>query len=662
MSFTRFALAVLSISFVADPGFCQGWENLHVEANDYRRLRGINFLPTYSAMTHSIPEFTPGHSSQACEFPQNARFCCGDPTLPPYFGMTSSFTMWRYYFRYPQNTADIAQHLDDLKMAGINSVRVFLSFVLWEHYYLNPAENEIPGKNDFIRRFEHFIELCADRNIYVMPVLWDSVRGNPSYTDRLAQTYPYLNLMTWHASPGLGRLEQPFCGPEDPGCSPKSLLYPSGTATVIVEDFIKDCISAFHGRSAAFLMWDVWNEPRFTKLVQQVLVPIPETERLISETLRIIKQEAPASLSTTTVSMGARAFDCSPPPPAGCPPDVTIPSDPRVDVIALHPYGHTRLVLEAALWEATNLPGVPTPKPVICTEIGDPNHGVDYRDALDYAQNLPRPDLDPQLSELGIGFMPWVSSVARYDPWSEVPGVGRVFNAGGGLFYEDRTVREVDKVMAFVDAAVADGFDPVGLWSTSGPNALSQIVPCTWLMCGDTCKYVAQSPVPIDRDNFAYWSAILLMPSYESFTYQDFVQVSALFASITGTIQFWADFPTSNNPYNSLLAIDPEDRAKQSCYRSRVPPNSSCHFDYYGGIFGAGHGIPLEPCENPVQLAFLNQELEAWRNTIACYVLNQGGPYSAAQSPCAVGSPPYATQTTCDPNPTMCTYVVPACK
>ena len=69
------------------------------------------------------------------------------------------------------------------------------------------------------------------------------------------------------------------------------------------------------------------------------------------------------------------------------PDTVTIAQDDNLDVIGLHPYGHTRATIEAFLWDATNVEGVA--KHVICTEIGAPGIGMAYQDSLNYATKVP---------------------------------------------------------------------------------------------------------------------------------------------------------------------------------------------------------------------------------------------------------------------------------
>ena len=85
----------------------------------------------------------------------------------------------------PGGTADeVDAQLGYLAAIGINSVRVWLSYPLWE-------EDRGLAANRMVDRFRHFVGLCERHRLYVMPVLWDShctgtaACTDPDYSDRL---------------------------------------------------------------------------------------------------------------------------------------------------------------------------------------------------------------------------------------------------------------------------------------------------------------------------------------------------------------------------------------------------------------------------------------------------------------------------------------------
>lgn len=578
------ALVLVVVVGMPVPGQ-QDWEPI---SSDYRNVRGINFLATYPDLNGS----------------------------PNYCGIASNTAMWRHYTTHDTGTwRDVDAQLGWLKKAGINSIRVFLSFVMWDYYEDNPHKNEVAGKNEFIRRFEHFIGLCDQHRIYVVPVTWDSFGGDPDYNDPLG-LIPFppvpINVCFWHATPGCPRLYSLVA--EDPTLvSTRAGL------------FLRQCVAAFApyaGHPGPFLMWDVFNEPHFEGAFNsgECTPWIAGTHlTFLQSSLAIIKAAAAETPDLGITTFGGLVTNSN-----DAHETVTVALDPNLDVISLHIYSHTRVMLESFLYDATNVvdpaTGLVTPaKPVLCNEIGGPGDAWAYQDALGYATGVPRPDLGP--GEVGIGYMPWVHSI----DWELST---RPFNNSNGLFYGNGQVREADAVMAFVNVAIAQGIDPMTLFTATDLAGL-QIQP-------SDPGYLEQGPVPIHADDYAYLKSTLLTPIYAGWTYSKYEEVSKVFSRVSAGLEgpfYWAS-TNNGNPFHSPnpppgWIVSPSDSFAQNFYLSHVPPNSPNHADlicFFEGYLGIPKGS-FDPQNDQTHMDLLNQALSEWRLVMFTYVCDRGGPY-----------------------------------
>lgn len=115
---------------------------------------------------------------------------------------------------------------------GINSVRVFLNYVVWE-----------AGSEAYIKRFEQFLGIAAKHGMSVMPVLFDDCNfsGGVAKVGKQVDPVPGIIMNGWVSSP-------PKAMRNDPESLPKLKAYLQG----IIKHFRKD---------KRIILWDLYNEP-----------------------------------------------------------------------------------------------------------------------------------------------------------------------------------------------------------------------------------------------------------------------------------------------------------------------------------------------------------------------------------------------------------------
>ncbi|GAP72274.1 glycoside hydrolase family 5 [Candidatus Symbiothrix dinenymphae] len=128
--------------------------------------------------------------------------------------------------------ATIDRELGWAKKWGINSVRVFLNYVVWE------ADAE-----GYIKRFEQFLGIAAKHGISVMPILFDDCNfsGGIATVGKQPEPEPCVLLGEWVSSP-------PRALRDDIASFPKLKAYVQG----MVKPFRKD---------KRIIAWDLYNEP-----------------------------------------------------------------------------------------------------------------------------------------------------------------------------------------------------------------------------------------------------------------------------------------------------------------------------------------------------------------------------------------------------------------
>ena len=113
---------------------------------------------------------------------------------------------------------------------GLNSVRVFLQYLVYEH-----------DPTGLLERFDAFLA-CAERHrLSVMPVLFDDCFGpEPALGPQTGEAQPGAHNPWWQSSPGRSRMGQEY--------RPKLRRY------------VDDLVRAF-GRDGRIVAWDLYNEP-----------------------------------------------------------------------------------------------------------------------------------------------------------------------------------------------------------------------------------------------------------------------------------------------------------------------------------------------------------------------------------------------------------------
>ena len=116
---------------------------------------------------------------------------------------------------------------------GMNTMRVFLDDLLWEH-----------DPDGFRGRIETFLTIAARHGIKPVFVLFDSVWDPHPHLGPQHPPVPGVHNSGWVQAPGIDRLRDPSVRPR-------------------LEAYVKGVVGAF-GRDPRVLAWDVWNEPNNT--------------------------------------------------------------------------------------------------------------------------------------------------------------------------------------------------------------------------------------------------------------------------------------------------------------------------------------------------------------------------------------------------------------
>jgi hypothetical protein len=412
--------------------------------SDYRNVRGVNYVPIYTAL----------HAS------------------PNYYDVASPTAQWHFYHQHQQNSIDLDAQLTWIRRTGFNTIRFFLSSLAWGYYQQNP----IGGQNQFLVNFADFIQRCHQHGLHVIPVLWNdvstgdtaTVRVDPDYQDLVGLQPPppngLSNINHWHRDPGSSAITviqalQASTTPPLPFASTTAGLY------------VAQCLAAIPAQHAStILMWDVMNEP----------MALASRVQWVTDTMDLIKSLPLTNGVTRVTTWSYRVTD-------RVPESQQLARLPSCDVLSLHPYGHTRSTIEAMVYDATfDDLGVRYSKALLCNEIGYPGLGMSYRDAVAYCRfdprqhlpvppsgllrGVPRPDLCTTTSctEEGMGFCVWAFLIGHESAAQES---NMPFKHGTGLFFHDGQVREVDAVDAFVELALLQGVPAADLWQTPGNPA-----------------------------------------------------------------------------------------------------------------------------------------------------------------------------------------------
>jgi len=284
----------------------------------------------------------------------------------------------------------VEQELTYAQRLGLNSVRPFLAYVVYER-----------EPRAFLSRVKHFVRSAWERGITTMPVVWDSCFSevHPTYD---------IDSEDWVPNPGVQRL-----GPE---------FWPEG------EQYCRDLVDTLAGE-AGLAMWDVMNEPLVTTWVQGPAMVIwreKKSAEWIAEHLR----ERDSRIET--IWTFARHFcevvkglDSEHPVTVGVSRASHLAEiGAAVDVLSFHDYRSTRAAIHSHIDEALGF-AAQYGKPVFISEMGCLARANPYDVTLQVCQDR------------GIGWYTWELMIGA-SRWRDIHGI----------VYPDGTVRDPSIVAA----------------------------------------------------------------------------------------------------------------------------------------------------------------------------------------------------------------------
>jgi hypothetical protein len=327
-----------------------GWENV---LPDYTNIRGFNYIPAFPTLDANPPDLPPGLT---------------------YTGVTSPVCIWRFWVG-----KDVDQQLGWLKGLGINAIRVWLSYYVWEHD--ERVRRATGGSNLFLDRFGELLALAEKHRIYVMPILWDERFAEPSAT-------PYDDISEWARFPASQNVTVEWASdPSNPF---------NGDA------YVRDVVAV--GReSPALFMWDLMNEPA------------THEEPWLRHYCDFVRAHDPNPQHPITIGYAALTPFRNARTPAL--------DQPTLDVLSYHPYGMFRQNVQA--WTALarlmrRPPFTDREKPILVTEIGFPGNASRYDDSIAFCR------------EMGVGAMLFQAMLGK-DRF--------IFGDSQGIVYDDGQVR-----------------------------------------------------------------------------------------------------------------------------------------------------------------------------------------------------------------------------
>ena len=137
---------------------------------------------------------------------------------------------------------------------GLNSMRVFLHYFLWEQ--------DPPG---FQKRLETFLAIANNHHIKIMFVLFDSCWDPNPHLGPQRPPRPGIHNSGWVQSPGAAVLEDPT-------------KYPG------LKKYVQDLLTWF-GNDPRVIVWDLWNEPSNTNEGSYNREEPEDKKKLIAELL-----------------------------------------------------------------------------------------------------------------------------------------------------------------------------------------------------------------------------------------------------------------------------------------------------------------------------------------------------------------------------------------
>lgn len=252
---------------------------------------------------------------------------------------------WRDY-----NPALVTRELDYAARLGLNSARIFLSYIVYEH-----------DRQLFLQRVQHFIRTAHEHGISTMVVLWDSCFDETTPIYETQKNY-------WVPNPGVARLGTEFW--EEGG------------------RYCADLVETLKDEPGLF-MWDVMNEPRMTSWLNG-----PETETrteaiwsFVRHFSQLMKQLDPNHPITVGVHIAEDIAQVA----------------PYVDVLSCHDYLQTRAAIRSHISQVLEFCRS-YQKPALLSEIGCLARSNPYDVTLEICQSI---GIGWYLWELMIGASMW---------------------------------------------------------------------------------------------------------------------------------------------------------------------------------------------------------------------------------------------------------------
>jgi len=135
--------------------------------------------------------------------------------------------MWR---RETYDPVVIDQELGWARSLGFNAMRVFLHNLVWDH-----------EGQEYLDRFDHFLGLCGQHSIRVMPVFFDGVWNPVGRYGEQPPPVPHRHNSGWTQCPTGAQLADPQARPR-------------------LEAYVKAFLTRF-GDDPRIAVWDLYNEP-----------------------------------------------------------------------------------------------------------------------------------------------------------------------------------------------------------------------------------------------------------------------------------------------------------------------------------------------------------------------------------------------------------------
>ncbi len=322
----------------------------------------------------------------------------------------NSVEIWRDYDK------DIVEkELGYAKRLGLNSVRVFLSHVVYKN---DPSK--------FLENLLHLVRFSNTLGIYTMPVVWDSCFREDEPTIDLDDN-------RWYPNPGVMYLTEEHWDGQ--------------------KEYAMDIINLLDNEPG-LLMWDIHNEPTVTTYIEEY------TGKELEEHTRIIWTYVKhycdffRENSNSFVTVGTAK-----------PADIDIIAD-HCDVLSFHDYSHTKGQVDSEFKLAKKL-GEKYGKAVFCSEMSCNSRANPYDITIEIANNN---ELGYFMWELMIGRSFWNDRHGIVYPDGTVRDPGTVAALQG--FFRNRNKDSVVRVYLNTEEVVDEVLNKAYSWLKETDSAV----------------------------------------------------------------------------------------------------------------------------------------------------------------------------------------------